>query len=421
MATFQYIALDAQGQQQQGTVVANTVDEASAQVREMALFPTQVTEVASAAKTSKASRAKTKNVSTRNVRLKPVQVMNFTRQLSILINAGLPLIKSLSILSSQQPNKAMKTMIERVSQSVQSGGTLSDGLSQYPRIFDDLFVNMVKAGESGGIVDVVLDRLGDYREKAEALRKKIKSAMTYPIIVLVVASLIMTILMVVVVPQFKEMFEDSDSELPALSKAVFNFSENMIASPLLVPNVVWIGAFVFLIVVGIKAFAKTSTGKKALDRMVLRLPLLGDVQRKSAIAKFSRTLGTLITSGVSILESLRITKETAGNVVIEDSIGMIYDKVREGDSMVSPMKAANIFPEMAISMVEVGEETGQLPDMLLKVADVYEEEVKDSVDTMTTILQPLMIVFLAGIVAVIVFAIFAPLAQIINDLDSAMG
>ncbi len=421
MATFQYIALDAQGQQQQGTVVANTVDEASAQVREMALFPTQVTEVASAAKASKASRAKTKNISTRNVRLKPVQVMNFTRQLSILINAGLPLIKSLSILSSQQPNKTVKTMIERVSQSVQSGGTLSDGLAQYPRIFDDLFVNMVKAGESGGIVDVVLDRLGDYREKAEALRKKIKSAMTYPIIVLIVAALIMTILMVVVVPQFKEMFEDSDSELPALSTAVFNFSENMIANPVLVPNVVWLGGFIFLVVIGMKAFGKTSTGKKVCDRMVLRLPLLGDVQRKNAIAKFSRTLGTLITSGVSILESLRITKETAGNVVIEESIGMIYDKVREGDSMVSPMKAANIFPEMAISMVEVGEETGQLPDMLLKVADVYEEEVKDSVDTMTTILQPLMIVFLAGIVAVIVFAIFAPLAQIINDLDSAMG
>lgn len=421
MATFQYIALDAQGQQQQGTIVANSVDEASAQVREMALFPTQVTEVSSASKAGKASKAKTQNINTRNIRLKPVQVMNFTRQLSILINAGLPLIKSLSILSSQQPNKVMKTMIERVSQAVQSGGTLSDGLAQYPRIFDDLFVNMVRAGEAGGIVDVVLDRLGDYREKAEALRKKIKSAMTYPIIVLVVAALIMSILMVVVVPQFKEMFEDSESELPALSTAVFNFSENMIANPVLVPNFIWLGGFIFLIVVGFKAFGKTASGKRFGDRIVLRLPLLGDVQRKNAIAKFARTLGTLITSGVSILESLRITKETAGNVIIAESIGMIYDKVREGDSMVSPMKAANIFPEMAISMVEVGEETGQLPDMLLKVADVYEEEVKDSVDTMTTILQPLMIVFLAGIVAVIVFAIFAPLAQIINDLDSAMG
>jgi type IV pilus assembly protein PilC len=430
MANFQYTAFDANGQSQSGTIDASSAAEATQKLRDQGLFPTEVAEAGKGAKAPKKSKAaggkggagkkaKKGGKAKAGGKLKPKVLMIFTRQLATLIDSGLPLLRSLTVLAKQEPNPVLKGTLNTLADSVQGGATFSESLAQHPKIFNKLYVNMVKAGELGGVLEVVLTRLAEYMEKANKLKNKIVSAMVYPLIVMFIAIAILVFLMLVIVPKFKEMFADQPgAELPAISRIVFGFSDNMIAPTMGIPNAIWGIIIVGVIVMGVKAWGKTPNGRKSLDNMKLKLPLFGDIQRKSAIARFSRTLGTLVTSGVPILQALGITRETAGNVVVSEAIDRVHDAVKEGESIVTPLQASPVFPPMVISMVDVGEETGQLPDMLLKIADVYDDEVDNSVTALTSIIEPVMIVFLALIVGSIVFAMFLPLIQMIQSMGA---
>lgn len=426
MPNYQFTALDHKGSPQTGSLTANSEAEALEMIRQKGLYPTEIVEagkgkLSAPPKAAKAGKGAKKGAAGGpkgkiGGKIKPKALMIFTRQLATLIDAGLPLLQSLNVLAKQEPNPNLKATINALSDSVQSGATFSESLNQHPRIFNKLFVNMVKAGELGGVLEVVLTRLAEYQEKAQKLRSKIVSAMVYPSIVMFIAVSILIFLMVVIVPKFKEMFKDMGTDLPALSEFVFNLSDWFLAAPLIIPNVVWLLVAAAVIYAALKFMAGKPAGRKKLDGMLLKMPLIGPIQSKSAVARFTRTLGTLVTSGVPILQALNITRDTAGNVVVADAVERIHSSVKEGDSVVTPMSASPVFPPMVVSMVDVGEETGQLPDMLLKVAELYDEEVDNAVGAMTSMLEPLMIVFLAVVVGGIVFAMFLPLLKVIENM-----
>ncbi|MGJ8633813.1 MAG: type II secretion system F family protein [Luteolibacter sp.] len=430
MANFNYTALDAKGEQTEGTVAAASEAEAVQQLRSQGLYPTQIIEegkakpgVKAPAKKSKASgkgKGKGLNMTIGKAKttVKPKVLMVFTRQLATLIDSGLPLLRSLTVLGKQEPNPALKTTIGSLADSVQGGSTFSESLAQHPKMFNKLYVNMVKAGELGGVLEVVLNRLAEYQEKAQKLKNKIVSAMVYPAIVMFIAVAILIFLMVFIVPKFKEMFSETDSELPLISQIVFGFSEFCLGNPILgIPNIVWIFVGVFILYLCFNAIGKTPKGRQFIDKMKLHMPIFGDIQRKSAVSRFARTLGTLVTSGVPILQALNITRDTAGNVVISQAISKVHEAVKEGESIVTPLASSGVFPNMVISMVDVGEETGQLPEMLLKVADVYDDEVDNAVTALTSILEPIMIVILALVVGAVVFALFLPLIKMISTMS----
>ncbi len=424
MANFQYIALDAKGEQTTGTVQAGAEADAVAQLRAQGLYPTQVIQEGkgklsvAGKKAAAKARGKRKARGKTGGRIKPKILMIFTRQLATLIDSGLPLLRGLTVLGKQEPNPVLRGTINSLADSVQGGSTFSESLAQHPRIFDKLYVNMVKAGELGGVLEVVLTRLAEYQEKAHKLKNKIVAAMVYPVIVMFIAVAILTFLMLFIVPKFKEMFADmGGAELPTISKVVFGFSDFMMKINFIVPNAVWILFSLFGVWVIFQFWGRTKGGRRILDTIKLRIPLFGEIQRKSAVSRFSRTLGTLVTSGVPILQALNITKETAGNVVISEAINKVHESVKEGESIVQPLQASKVFPSMVISMVDVGEETGQLPEMLLKIADVYDDEVDNAVTALTSVLEPIMIVFLALVVGAIVFALFLPLIKIIQQMQ----
>ncbi len=421
MPIFHYIALDQNGQETAGDIDAASETDAINQLRQAQLYPTQVVQdgkgdAAAIKKKAKSTAGKGKAEAKASgvAKVKGKILMIFTRQLATLIDSGLPLLRGLTVLGRQEPNPIMKRTIMTLSDSVQTGSTFSESLQQFPRIFNKLYVNMVKAGELGGVLEIVLNRLAEYQEKAQKLKNKIVAAMVYPMIVMCIAVAIMVFLMLVIVPRFEKIFEDmlgSADKLPELTKLVIGFSR-------------WMGDnFLFLVIgtvvaiVGWRLFAATKNGRRTIDGLKLKMPLFGDVQRKTAISRFTRTLGTLVTSGVPILQALNITRETAGNTVVSDAISKVHDAVKEGESMVAPLESSHVFPPMVISMVDVGEETGQLPEMLLKIADVYEDEVDNSVSALTSMLEPLMIVMLALVVGVIVMALFLPLIQVIQGLS----
>jgi type IV pilus assembly protein PilC len=426
MANFQYAALDAKGEETTGIVSANTEAEAIQQLRNQGLYPTQIQEQGKGKKGAKTvtplkrnAKAKPKaSKSNLGGRVKPKSLMIFTRQLATLIDSGLPLLRSLTVLEKQEPNAVLRATVSALAENVQSGSTFSESLAQHPKIFNKLYVNMVKAGELGGVLEVVLNRLAEYQEKAQKLKNKIVSAMVYPVIVMFIAVAILIFLMIFIVPKFKEMFANTDQELPLISQIVFGTSEFFLARPFVLPNIV----FVFILVgIGVFLFnlwGRSKGGRKAIDNAKLHLPVLGDIQRKSAVSRFSRTLGTLVTSGVPILQALNITRDTAGNVVISQAIEKVHEAVKEGETIVTPLQASGVFPNMVISMVDVGEETGQLPEMLLKVADVYDDEVDNAVTALTSILEPIMIVILAVIVGSVVFALFLPLIKMISTMGN---
>jgi len=430
MPNFQFTALDAKGEQTSGSVQAATDAEAIQMLRAKGLYPTQVVEEGKGkiapvkgakgktpAKGKAAPAAKKGKV---GGSVKPKVMMIFTRQLATLIDSGLPLLRGLTVLGKQEPNPTLRATINALADSVQGGSTFSESLAQHPKIFNKLYVNMVKAGELGGVLEIVLQRLAEYQEKAHKLKNKIVSAMVYPVIVMFIAVAILVFLMLFIVPKFKEMFaEMGDAQLPLISRVVFGFSEFMLARPLLLPNAVYIFLAIFLFGFLFKLWGKSKSGRQKIDTAKLKFPIIGDITRKTAIARFSRTLGTLVTSGVPILQALNITRDTAGNVVVSGAIDKVYEAVKEGESIVTPLQATNVFPAMMISMVDVGEETGQLPEMLLKVADVYDDEVDNSVTALTSILEPIMIVFLALVVGAVVFALFLPLIQIITKVSNA--
>ncbi len=425
MPKFHYIALDQNGQETAGDLDAASEADAINQLRQSGLYPTsvaaegqgQAAAIKKRAKTTTKGKAKVVKVGA-NAKVKSKSLMIFTRQLATLIDSGLPLLRGLTVLGRQEPNLVMKGTINTLADNVQTGSTFSESLQQYPRIFNKLYINMVKAGELGGVLELVLNRLAEYQEKAQKLKNKIVAAMVYPIIVMCIAAAIMVFLMMVIVPRFETIFEDmlgSKDKLPELTKWVIGFSRNMFEYK-------WylLGGLVGSIL-GWRALAATKGGRRWIDRNKLKLPLFGDVQRKTAISRFTRTLGTLVTSGVPILQALNITRDTAGNTIVSDAITKVHDAVKEGESMVAPLESSGVFPPMVISMVDVGEETGQLPEMLLKIADVYEDEVDNSVSALTSMLEPLMIVVLALVVGVIVMALFLPLIDVIKNLSGGAG
>ena len=429
MANFQYIALDAKGEQSSGAVQATSEAEAIQQLRAQGLYPTQIQEEgkgakikAPAAKGKKKQRAGNKKPDALKgqfgVRVKPKNLMIFTRQLATLIDSGLPLVRSLSVLEKQEPNPLLKMTVNSLAENVQSGSTFSESLAQHPKIFNKLYVNMVKAGELGGVLEIVLRRLAEYQEKAQKLKNKIVSAMVYPIIVMFIAVAILVFLVVFIVPKFKEMFADTGQELPTISKIVFGLSEFCLKSTVgPIPNIVFIFGGGFLWYVLFNMWGRTKGGRKVIDFLKLRTPVIGDLQCKSAVSRFARTLGTLVTSGVPILQALNITRDTAGNVVISEAIEKVHEAVKEGETIVTPLQSSGVFPSMVISMVDVGEETGQLPEMLLKVADVYDDEVDNAVTALTSILEPIMIVLLALMVGSVVFALFLPLIKMVSNMN----
>jgi type IV pilus assembly protein PilC len=427
MARFTYVALDSRGQESTGLVEANSTNEAIGQLRQAGYFPTSVLEEGKgggpdgnvARKAAKAVRAPKTSVARKEItlfqrkKIKPKILMIFTRQLATLIDSGLPLLRGLNVLSKQERDKVLKKTIDKLADSVQSGGTFSDALALHPRIFNDLYVNMVKAGEVGGVLEVVLTRLAEFQEKAAKIKNKVVAAMVYPVIVMVMAVCILSFLLVFIVPKFEAIFHDmlGDKPLPAITLLVIGVSRFVQTHWLILIGLV------IAVIAGFNFANRSRKGRSTLDRIKLHLPLFGDVLRKTAISRFTRTLGTLVTSGVPILQALNITRATAGNAVIARAIGQVHDSVKEGESIVQPLDASGVFPPMVISMIDVGEETGQLPEMLLKIADVYDDEVDNSVAGLTAMLEPIMIVFLALVVGTIVIALFMPLISIISSLQ----
>jgi type IV pilus assembly protein PilC len=427
MPRYTYVALDSRGQESTGLVEARSTNEAIGQLRQAGYFPTSVYEEAKGGgpngkvsrKAAKAPRPARTGLARKEITLfqrktvKPKLLMIFTRQLATLVDAGLPLLRGLNVLIKQERDRVLKNTIIKLADGVQSGGTFSESLAQHPLIFNNLYVNMVKAGEVGGVLELVLGRLAEFQEKAARIKGKVVAAMVYPVIVMTLAVAIMGFLLVFIVPKFEQIFHDmlGDRPLPMVTTFVITMSR-------MVQNhwLVLIGGIIAL-VAAYKFANRTPGGRATFDRIKLRLPLFGDVIRKTAVSRFSRTLGTLVTSGVPILQALNITRETAGNAVIANAISQVHDSVKEGESIVQPLEASGAFPPMVISMIDVGEETGQLPEMLLKVADVYDEEVDNSVAAMTAALEPIMIVLLALIVGTIVIALFMPLISIIQGLQ----
>ena len=434
MPRFEYIALDARGTENRGVLEAATQNDVVNQLRQSGYFPTSVVvegqggakvakkgkTAAPAAKVGPASAKKDKTSSLLKKSVPSKTLMIFTRQLATLIDAGLPLLKGLGVLAKQEKNLTLKAAINSMADGVQGGSTFSEAMGQHPKIFNKLYVSMVKAGELGGVLELVLTRLAEFQEKAQKIKNKVKSAMTYPVVVLAIAMLILVFLLTMIVPKFTTIFKDmlgEDAQLPAITRwvmAVSDFVKNMFFPPTLYFTITGVA----IIYAGWWALNNTPKGIQLLDKIKLRAPVFGDLIRKSSIARFTRTLGTLVTSGVPILQALNITKETAGNVVLGDAITKVHDAVKEGESIVAPLEASGVFPPMVISMVDVGEETGQLPEMLLKVAEVYDDEVDNAVESLTSLLEPIMIVFLAVIVGTIVIALFMPLIEIINKMQS---
>ena len=426
MPRFNYVALDARGQEASGLLEAASSNAAISQLRQAGYFPTSVIEDAisssdgndagrRAATSARVTKPRTKKgiVLFKRKKVKSKILMIFTRQLATLIDSGLPLLRSLNVLAKQERDKVLKKTINSLADSVQGGSTFSDALALHPRIFNNLYVNMVKAGEVGGVLELVLTRLSEFQEKAAKIKNKVLSAMVYPIIVMTMALGIMGFLLVFIVPRFEAIFHDllGDKPLPPVTQFVLGVSNFMKNHGLVL--LAALVAIVFLY----NFIGRTRRGRFAIDTFKLRMPLFGNLNRKTAISRFARTLGTLVTSGVPILQALNITRETAGNAAIARAIARVHDSVKEGESIVQPMEASNSFPPMVVSMVDVGEETGKLPDMLLKIADVYDDEVDNAVAALTSMLEPIMIVFLAVIVGTIVLALFTPLISIITGLQ----
>ena len=435
MPKYNYVALDARGNETKGSIDAGSQNEAIGRVKEMSLFPTKITEADKADKADKAagkkSKAKAKprpggkkkgggvNINIKIPGLgggvKPKVLTTFTRQLATLVDAGLPLLRGLRVLEKQERNATLKGILGDLSVAIEGGSTFSEALAQHPKVFNRLFINMVKAGELGGVLEVVLKRLAEFSEKAQKIKGKVKAAMFYPVAVLIVAFGIMILLMTWVIPKFKDVFSGMNITMPKFTLMVLWISD-MIKN-----NILQTLGAVAVVVVMFLLFIKTKFGRRIWDKTKLVMPPTGQVVTKVSISRFTRTLGTLISSGVPILQALTIVKETAGNVIIADAVALVHESVKEGETITAPLEASRVFPPMVISMVDVGEQTGALPEMLLKISDNYEEEVDNAVSAMTSLLEPIMIVFLAVIVGSIVIAMFLPLIAMISNLSGDGG
>ena len=430
MPKYNYVAMDAHGKESKGTLEVASQNEAISRVKEMNLFPTKIVEIdkvkekpgkkaGPAAKAGAKKKGKGINLNIKipglGGRVKSKVLCTFTRQLATLVDAGLPLLRGLRVLEKQERNPTLKSIVGELAVAIEGGSTFSEGLAQHPKVFNRLFVNMVKAGELGGVLEVVLNRLSEFMEKAQKIKGKVIAAMFYPVAVLFVAIAILSILMVYVIPKFKEVFAGmlEGAQLPAFTRFVLAISDTVKDHAIVTVGVIAVLVVAFMLLV------RTKFGRHAFDKFKLKVPVVGPVVSKISISRFTRTLGTLVSSGVPILQALTIVKETAGNVIIANAVNAIHESVKEGETITAPLEASAVFPPMVISMVDVGEQTGALPEMLLKIAENYDEEVDNAVSAMTSLLEPIMIIFLAVIVGSIVIAMFMPLIEMMNRMGGS--
>jgi len=431
MPTFQYEALNESGKPQTGTVTAANSEDAIARIRGQGLFPTSVRE-----QKVKKDRAAggggggggggkkgadqpwyNKSISIGGVSTKMLTV--FTRQFSTLQDAGLPILRSLAILEQQQKPGLLKETLQGVHEDVSSGMTLSDAMSKHPKCFDRLYAKMIAAGEIGGVLDLILARLADFMEKAAKLKAKIIGAMVYPAVVIGVAGLIVTAIMIFIVPSFEKIFEDFDTDLPAMTQFLINGSAwlgGRLYPDQMIPGIVFVFFLPFIVVFGIKLMKMSKSGKYAHDFVILQIPLVGKMASLTTIARFTRTLGTLIAAGVPILDAIGITKETTANVIYSRALQAVQDSVRNGENFAEPLRKAKVCDSIVVNMIDVGEETGELDKMLLKIADNYDDEVDTMVAALVSLLEPFMVVLLGTIVGFIVIALFLPLVKLIQSV-----
>ena len=404
MTTFAYSGRTRAGQNVTGERIADTMDAAVAALRREQILVTQINPVKEkAAKAAGQKKAKAKGVNPKNLAV-------FTRQFSVMIDAGLPLVQCLEILGTQEEDKNFAATILATRGDVEGGASLADAMKRHPKTFDPLFTNMIAAGEAGGILDTILKRLATYIEKAVKLKSQVKSAMVYPIAVIVIAAVVVGLILWKVIPTFANLFAGLGAELPLPTRIVIALSNNLVRfGPFVIAGIVAAGF-------GFKQYYATTGGRMVVDRIVLKLPVLGILMRKIAVARFCRTLSTLLASGVSILEALDITARTAGNAVVEQAIFTTRKSIEGGDTIAGPLRETAVFPPMVVQMIGVGEATGALDTMLAKIADFYEEEVDVAVAGLLTLLEPLMIAILGGVVGGIVISMYMPIFSLISEL-----
>lgn len=408
MPTYKYEAMDTAGSEVKDSIEASTEEEAQQKIRQLGYFVTKLTEVAGGKKSKKRGKKK-RGFSFGGVSSKAL--CTFTRQFSTLQDAGLPILRSLRILEGQMKGGVLKNAIGDVVEDVESGSSLSEAFAKHPRCFDRLYVNMVKAGEAGGALEVILQRLADFKEKAQTLQKRITGAMVYPAVVISVAVGILSFIMLYIIPKFEKIFRDFGMRLPDLTQFLMNTSA-------------WFGKYWYILplfpmgfYLTIKLLRLNRSAGYVLDRMMLYIPIIGTLIEKTTIARTMRTLGTLISSGVPILEALAIVRETCTNQVFERMYQRVYESIREGDTIVQPLRESKLVDDIVTNMIDVGEETGDLDTMLYKIADIYDEEVNIVVESLLSLLEPIMIVVLGGIVGTIVIALFMPMLSLLDKLS----
>ncbi len=395
---FEYSARTRSGETRAGTIKAKNREEAINLLRQQGLILTSLREKKATGVFGLGGSVKDKDLAV------------FTKQFSVMIDAGLPLVQCLDILASQQENKFFANVLEQVRNDVEQGSTLADAMKKHPKVFDDLYTNLIAAGEAGGILDVIMQRLSIYIEKAYKLKASFKSAMTYPVTVITIAVLIVALILWKVIPAFASMFAGLGAELPLPTRVVISMSHFVVNFG------GWIILFFILLFMGIRKFYQTETGRRLIDGLVLKLPIMGIIFKKIAVARFSRTLATLVSSGVSILEGLMITAKTAGNKIIEDAVMEARLQVEQGKTIAEPLKNTKVFPPMVVQMISVGEQTGALDTMLSKIADFYEDEVDQAVAQLMSLLEPVMIVVLGGLVGGIVVSMYLPIFSLIKHI-----
>ena len=421
MSVFKYTVINAAGKEKKGKIDANNEPAAIMALKAKGLFPTEIRKVGEKETTKEGigvtNKKKKKglldiNIGTPKIPTKDLTL--FTRQLAILLDAGLPLIRALRTLERQSRNKIVKRIIGESADHVEEGFTFSESLAKNPKSFDFLYVNMVKAGESSGALEIILNRLATFMEKTAKIVSKVKSAMIYPIVVIIIATSVTAMLMIFIVPKFKKIFDDllSGMPLPKLTEFVIAVSD------FLMSKIYVLIILIILAVIAYKVLKKTKKGAYWIDFVKYRMPLFGPILAKSSISRFARTLGTLMSSGVPVLSGLSIVRDTATNILVKNAVQKVHDAVKEGESISSPLGTSKVFPDMVISMIEVGEETGKLPEMLVKIADTYDDEVDNAVDALTSMIEPLMIVAMAVIVGTIVIGMFMPLIKIMQTLGT---
>lgn len=424
MPKFQYEAMNAAGQEVKDEVDAPTSEEAIAKIRSLGYFPTKVRQKGGAKKQA-ATTGPAKRRMANLGKVSTKQLTQFTRQLSTLMDAGLPILRSIRILEQQQKPGTLRVALRYVAEDVEGGATLSEAMARHPKVFDRLYSNMIAAGEAGGVLDVILQRLADFMEKAQKLKRKVIGAMIYPVCVISFALLIVSGIMYFVVPKFKTIFADFGTDLPGITQMLLGISDFMIGQgtdaqgktvDLMIPGWLLLLLTPVALIVTYKMIRKFHGGRYALDVVKLKVPILGTILSKSGVARFTRTLGTLVAAGVPILEALTITKDTSGNEVYVKALGKVHDSIREGESFAGPLKATKVVDNLVVNMVDVGEETGDLDKMLIKVADNYEDEVETLVAGLVSLLEPVMVIVLGGIVGFIVIALFLPMVSLVNSL-----